>query len=197
MAGPQIGFHYRVLALNLSACYNYASHYSKTLVDHHRDDENENENDENGRDKIFCLINPVITWKSHETRTLWDDCLSIPDTMVRVRRHERVQVEWTRLPEIGIGAMATTTPERITWKPDQLHFDLSELLQHEIDHLEGTLATDLVEEYDHPASSSSSSSSSSAYNREEHEKHYPSIISRTEFLRNIEHYKTYVDDIII
>src|SRR5919204_5442365 len=37
-------------------------------------------------DRAFVIINPVITWKSDETFTMWDDCMSFPWLMVRVRR---------------------------------------------------------------------------------------------------------------
>lgn len=77
----------------------------------------------------FFVVNPVITWRSDDAFTMWDDCMSFPDLLVRVRRasslslayvdeHGRAQ-EW---PEI----------DRAT----------SELLQHEIDHLDGVLAVD-------------------------------------------------------
>lgn len=59
---------------------------------------------------------------------LWDDCFSFPDLMVRVRRHVEVDVSY--LDERG--------QQRIV----AARGDLSELLQHEIDHLDGILATD-------------------------------------------------------
>lgn len=80
----------------------------------------------------FILINPEITWRSDETFMVWDDCLSVPDILVHVRRHCSVSLtyrdhrfrirRWNRLP-----------------------LDLSELVQHEIDHLNGVLMTDLAE----------------------------------------------------
>ena len=80
----------------------------------------------------FLLVNPEITWRSEETFLVWDDCLSIPDVLVRVRRNRSVSLtyldhrfrprEWNDLPP-----------------------DLSELIQHEIDHLDGVLMTDRAE----------------------------------------------------
>lgn len=185
IAGPQIGLPYRVLALNLTTGRN-ADHYLNST------------SSLEGASPIgaFCLINPEITWKSKdETRTLWDDCLSLPDTMVRVRRYERIQVEWTPCllsnnngnndnnGDNGDNDNDNSSfQERIVWMPNQLIFDLSELLQHEIDHLEGRLATDLVEHY-------------YAEGRGRQEQ-YPSMVSRTEFEQNIEHYKSYVDYVI-
>jgi len=74
------------------------------------------------------LINPHITGESKELMELWDDCFSFPDLLVRVQRH--VAVEVTYLDENGL-----------TKKVDASG-GLAELLQHEIDHLDGLLATD-------------------------------------------------------
>src|SRR5438128_4471001 len=34
----------------------------------------------------FFVVNPTITWRSAETLTMWDDCMSFPDLLVRVER---------------------------------------------------------------------------------------------------------------
>ncbi len=80
----------------------------------------------------FILINPEITWRSDETFLVWDDCLSVPDVLIHVRRHTSISItyrdhhfrlrQWNHLPP-----------------------DLSELIQHELDHLNGVLMTDLAE----------------------------------------------------
>jgi peptide deformylase len=74
------------------------------------------------------LINPSIERASGEQMELWDDCFSFPELMVRVRRHVEVTVRYQ--DEHGATHLLTA------------HNDLSELLQHEIDHLDGILATD-------------------------------------------------------
>jgi peptide deformylase len=76
----------------------------------------------------FCgpLINPEITWSSQSTMELWDDCFSFPDLMVRVSRASQIRVDY----QDGRGLKQTLEAEG----------DLSELLQHEIDHLDGILA---------------------------------------------------------
>lgn len=74
------------------------------------------------------LINPQIVRASSEMMELWDDCFSFPELMVRVRRHVEVDVSY--LNESGESQLVTARG------------DLSELLQHEIDHLDGILATD-------------------------------------------------------
>jgi peptide deformylase len=80
----------------------------------------------------FILLNPEIVWRSAQTFLVWDDCLSVPDVIVRVRRHTSVSLNY-RDHEFR---------ER-HW--NQLPPDLSELVQHEIDHLNGVLMTDLAE----------------------------------------------------
>ncbi len=75
------------------------------------------------------VFNPVVTWASSETLTMWDDCMSFPDLMVRVSRSRSVSVRFT--DEKG---------EEREW--ERLDAATSELLQHEIDHLDGVLAVD-------------------------------------------------------
>jgi len=77
------------------------------------------------------LINPAVTWRSEATFTLWDDCMCFPELLVKVRRHLSISI--TYLDELG-------TPR--AW--ERLGQAESELLQHELDHLDGVLATDLA-----------------------------------------------------
>ena len=78
----------------------------------------------------FCgpLINPEIIWNSKDVLELWDDCFSLPNLMIRVRRSAQIRVVY----EDERGAKQALEAEG----------DLSELLQHEIDHLDGLLAID-------------------------------------------------------
>ena len=62
-----------------------------------------------------------------ETYELLDDCMSFPGLLVRVRRHRRAVLRYTDTD----GAAREL----------RLEGDLSELLQHEYDHLDGILAT--------------------------------------------------------
>jgi len=80
----------------------------------------------------FILLNPEITWRSEDTFLVWDDCLSVPDVIVRVRRHSSISISY-RDHEFGTRIWNHLPP------------DLSELVQHEIDHLNGVLMTDLAE----------------------------------------------------
>jgi peptide deformylase len=76
----------------------------------------------------FCgpIINPEIVWASSSTMELWDDCFSFPELLVRVRRAAEIRV--------------TYQDDRGSDHTLEAKGDLSELLQHEIDHLDGILA---------------------------------------------------------
>ena len=73
------------------------------------------------------LINPEITFLSEELFELWDDCMSFPNLLVKLKRHKSCTVHF--LDE--------------HWQSQKwdLEGDLSELFQHEFDHLNGILAT--------------------------------------------------------
>jgi peptide deformylase len=81
----------------------------------------------NGRQTT--MINPEIIWSSPEEFSLWDDCMCFPDLLVRVKRNSSITVQYQ--DEAG---------KSCTW--DKLDPATSELLQHEIDHLNGILAID-------------------------------------------------------
>lgn len=74
--------------------------------------------------KVF--INPHLTDLSESMIEIWDDCMSFPEILVRVFRHKSVTVEYRDME----------------WRVQSLRLedDLSELLQHECDHLDGILA---------------------------------------------------------
>jgi len=77
----------------------------------------------------FVIANPEIVRRSVQTFTMWDDCMSFPDLLVRVRRH--VSIDLRFLDEDGAAKEWTGIGQAE-----------SELLQHEIDHLDGVMATD-------------------------------------------------------
>lgn len=76
----------------------------------------------------WVLINPEIVDIGTEDFTVWDDCFSFPDLLVRVSRAYRVRVRYQDVK----GA----------WHEVDVEGDRAELLQHEIDHLDGVLAVD-------------------------------------------------------
>lgn len=78
-------------------------------------------------DRPVVFINPSFSGLSEEMFELWDDCMSFPNLLVRVKRHKSLTIRY--LDE--------------QWQPQewQMEGDLSELLQHEYDHLDGILCT--------------------------------------------------------
>ena len=78
------------------------------------------------------LINPEIIERSEETIVVWDACLSFLSIFMQVERHRQVTVRYQDLQ--GATLEFKAGDDR----------DLSELLQHEIDHLDGILAIDRV-----------------------------------------------------
>jgi peptide deformylase len=78
-------------------------------------------------DKPVIFINPEFSNLSDGLFELWDDCMSFPNLLVKVKRHRSLTIKY--LDE-------NWTPQ--TW---EMKDDLSELLQHEVDHLNGVLCT--------------------------------------------------------
>eukprot|EP00966_Prymnesium_polylepis_P098789 2287739-Prymnesium_polylepis.1 len=42
----------------------------------------------------FTLCNPLVIGRSTETFSMWDDCMSFPHLMVRLRRHESISLRY-------------------------------------------------------------------------------------------------------
>jgi len=77
-------------------------------------------------DKPVVFINPILDKFSNETFEVWDDCMSFPELLVKVNRYKRCKIKF----------------KDINWVDQEMDLtdDLSELLQHEYDHLDGILA---------------------------------------------------------
>ncbi|ETO05761.1 aminotransferase class IV [Reticulomyxa filosa] len=116
IAAPQLDISYRMIAMNLNGKYKNLPGMSNPS-------------------ETLILVNPEIIKKSEDSKfTLWDDCMSFPDLFVKVERYEKIAVKWTDV----------NLERTYVWDLDHIRIDLSELLQHEIDHLDGILATDLA-----------------------------------------------------
>ena len=78
-------------------------------------------------DRPMVLLNPELTNCSEAMFELWDDCMSFPNLLVRVQRHTAVTVRY----------------RDEHWQPQMwpVQDAISELLQHECDHLDGVLCT--------------------------------------------------------
>lgn len=85
--------------------------------------------------RIVCLnidnpvemINPVVTHLSDEVFEVWDDCMSFPNLLVRLKRHKSLTLKFFDM----------------NWNTHTWHLqdNMAELIQHEYDHLNGILAT--------------------------------------------------------
>jgi peptide deformylase len=78
-------------------------------------------------DRPVVIINPVFENLSEEMFELWDDCMSFPNLLVRVKRHKSLVMSY--LDENWLEQK---------WVAEDA---ISELLQHEYDHLNGVLCT--------------------------------------------------------
>jgi peptide deformylase len=76
----------------------------------------------------YNIRNPEYEFRSESRFRLWDDCFSFPDLLVQLERSETVRVRYED-QDGNVRRMEAAGA-------------LSELLQHEIDHLDGILAID-------------------------------------------------------
>ncbi len=76
----------------------------------------------------LLLVNPEIVDVGTEDFAVWDDCFSFPGLMVHVQRAYSIGIRYQDI--------AGDRHEL------QVEGELAELLQHEIDHLDGVLAVD-------------------------------------------------------
>ena len=91
--------------------------------------------EEGGTPEPMVLINPVVVWESEERNIYDEGCLSIPDQYAEVERPSAVQVKW----------------QDLDGKEQYEKFDelWATCVQHEIDHLEGTLFIDYLKPLRH------------------------------------------------
>ena len=78
-------------------------------------------------DRPVVFLNPEFSDLSTDLFELWDDCMSFPNLLVRVKRHCSLTINY----------------RDEHWQPQSWNMtdDLAELLQHEVDHLDGVLCT--------------------------------------------------------
>jgi peptide deformylase len=94
--------------------------------------------------RAWRLRNPAYEFQSDEKFRLWDDCFSFPNLLVQLERSATVRIRYDG--ETGdVRRLEASGP-------------FSELLQHEMDHLDGVLAIDRAIDRD------------SLRTREEHER---------------------------
>ena len=76
--------------------------------------------------KPIVILNPKIEYIGDEKIEIWDDCMCFPGLKVKVLRHKHCKIYYKDLQ----------------WNDYEMELldDLSELIQHECDHLDGILA---------------------------------------------------------
>ena len=79
-------------------------------------------------DKPIAFVNPVLSEPSTETVDVWEDCMSFPELLVRIRNPIAITLQYEDFE--GRNFIC------------RLEHDYAQLLIHEIDHLDGKLATD-------------------------------------------------------
>ncbi|MEO6595276.1 MAG: peptide deformylase [Planctomycetota bacterium] len=72
------------------------------------------------------LVNPVLDRHSAEQMEFWEDCMSFPELLVRLRNPKSCRLRYRDLEWLEHEV--------------QLDSDYAELLQHEVDHLDGVLS---------------------------------------------------------
>jgi peptide deformylase len=83
-------------------------------------------------EKPWPLVNPEILERSEEKIVVWDACLSFLSIFMQVERNRKITVRYQEME--GRNREFHAGDDR----------NLSELLQHEIDHLNGILAVDRI-----------------------------------------------------
>lgn len=78
-------------------------------------------------DRPYIILNPELKNLSNEKFELWDDCMSFPNLLVNVKRHQSLTLEYR-----------DENWEKQKWTVEGA---ISELIQHEYDHLDGILCT--------------------------------------------------------
>jgi peptide deformylase len=86
---------------------------------------------EDGEPEIQTLVNPTIEPESEEQESDWEGCLSIPGILGLVPRHARIHV--TALDDEG---------EALDYIAQDFE---ARVIQHEVDHLDGILYFDRME----------------------------------------------------
>ncbi len=82
-------------------------------------------------ERSFYLVNPEIVRRSEETFEVWDSCFSLEAAFfVKIPRYRIITVEYR--DEDGGSHV------------EEFRDDMSELLQHEIDHLDGVMCSDYL-----------------------------------------------------
>ena len=78
-------------------------------------------------DEPLLIINPSLSFPDTETIQVWDDCMCFPNLLVHIERFNHCSLGYL--------------DRNLQARQINLTGSLSELIQHEFDHLDGILAT--------------------------------------------------------
>ena len=78
-------------------------------------------------DRPYVIVNPSLEFVGEEKMEVLDDCMSFPGLLVRVERYRHCILRYR--------------DENWQEREKRMDDDMSELIQHEYDHLDGILAT--------------------------------------------------------
>jgi peptide deformylase len=109
-----------------------AESWQVITIEYSEESEEGEEGEEKVPPKLYTLVNPQITRASNETIVGTEGCLSVPGIVGEVERNEAVTVK-----------AQNRRGQPVTIKAQGW---LARIFQHEIDHLEGVLFTDLTDE---------------------------------------------------
>lgn len=114
LAAPQVGVAERVIVIEYFE----------------NEEDEESEDAENAKKRLYTIVNPEITRASVDKEVAAEGCLSIPGVMGDVERHLAITVK---------GQNRRGQPVTLKLKDWT-----ARIFQHEIDHLNGVLFTDLA-----------------------------------------------------
>lgn len=121
LAAPQIGVLRRVIVIETPPIEEQRDDGSTVEVEPAR---------------LYVMVNPEITERSDERRPVQEGCLSLPGWYGEVPRHTWVSIKYQDL----------NGKEHRLKRVDGAPYRLGHIVQHEIDHIDGVLFTERIED---------------------------------------------------
>lgn len=126
VAAPQIGVHKRMIYMSVPALSEPGGQSGISASSLKEESDSPHPDEQTLTEKQIVFINPVLSFPDEDKMDVMDDCMSFPGLLVRVERYKRCVIRY----------------KDENWQDCEMKLegDLSELLQHEYDHLGGILA---------------------------------------------------------
>lgn len=126
VAAPQIGVHKRMIYMSVPALSEPGGQSGISASSLKEESDSPHPDEQTLTEKQIVFINPVLSFPDEDKMDVMDDCMSFPGLLVRVERYKRCVIRY----------------KDENWQDCEMKLegDLSELLQHEYDHLDGILA---------------------------------------------------------